>query len=124
MIRVCLALVLAASLGGCITFISATQGPKIDPDKLAQVERGKTKLPELLALLGAPQEVHNHADGRLLVYRHRLRHTFRLGLSISQALRAIDLSQVVSEALSNVSLTVERINAGEDRLMVLIDESR
>ena len=58
---------------------------------------------------------------RLLVYRFKARNTFRLGISVSQALRFVDASQVVSEALGNINLTIERIHADEDRLVVLFD---
>jgi outer membrane protein assembly factor BamE (lipoprotein component of BamABCDE complex) len=114
-------LALLASGPGCVTFIHATQGNRIDPDQVAQLERGRTTLPEVLGLLGAPLEVHQHAEGQLLVYRHRGRNTFRLGLSASQALRFVDATQVVSEALSNLQFTLERVHADEDRVVILFD---
>lgn len=106
---------------GCVTYVASTQGRTIDPEAVARLERGRTTLPEVLAILGAPQEVHQHTDCRLLVYRHRVRHTVRVGIAPSQALSALDLSQLTAEALSSLKLTVERTHAGEDRLVVLID---
>ena len=106
---------------GCVTLVQSTRGNPIDPRAVAALERGRTSLPQLLTLLGAPQEVHLHADGQLLVYVFRARNTFRLGISASQALRFIDASQLVSEALGNLSLTIERAHADEDRLVLLLD---
>ena len=122
--RLRLALVLLPLLAsGCLTLVRGTQGRPLDQATVDQIQRDKTTLPEVLARLGAPHEVHNHADGRLLVYRHRATNTFRLGISASQALRFVDVSQVASEALGNLSFTLWRIHVGEDRLVLLIDSS-
>ncbi len=116
------AVALALTSPGCVTIVSSSQGSPIDAGTVARIEQGKTTLGQVLALLGAPLEVHRHADGRLLVYRHRQRNTFRLGIQPSRALSLIDLTQVTAEAAGNLSLTVERIHAGEDRLMILLGE--
>lgn len=119
-----LVLVLLSLLSsGCLTLVRGTQGRPLDQATVDQIQRDKTTLPELLARLGAPHEVHNHADGRLLVYRHRATNTLRIGLSASQALRFVDASQVVAEAIGNLSFTLWRIHVGEDRLVVLIDST-
>lgn len=114
-------LALTFACSGCLTFVTSNQGTDIDAAAVKSIRRDHTTLPQVLAALGAPLEVHAHADGRLLVYRHRLRHTFRLNISPSQALSLVDLSQAASEAAKNASLTITRVNAGEDRVVVLID---
>lgn len=118
------ALLLLALLGlgpGCITVVQTTQGVAISPKAVSRVQAGKTTLRQVLTELGAPLEVHNHADGRILVYRQRARNTFRFGLSAGQATRFLDVSQVASEAIGNLRLTIERRHIGEDRVVILLD---
>lgn len=117
------ALLLPLLASGCVTFVWGTQGRPIEQDKVDALESGRTTLREVLRTFGAPHEVHNHADGRMLVYRHRARNTFRLGISASQALRFVDLAQVASEAAGNLSFTLWRIHSGEDRLVLLVDHA-
>lgn len=115
---------LALLAPGCVTYITSSQGRPIDPDAVAALERGRTTLPQVLATLGAPHEVHRHTDGWLLVYRRRARNTLRIGIAPSQALSALDVSQLAAEALGNLKLTIERTHAGEDRLVLLLDADR
>lgn len=105
---------------GCVTMIRVTAGNPIDPAAVARVESGTT-LPEVVATLGAPLEVQRHADGKLLVYRMTGRNTFRLGLDASQVLRFVDTTQVVSELIGNARITIDRVHADEDRLVILFD---
>ena len=118
--RAC-AVVCALSGAGCVSFVSSTIGNTIDPAAVERVAVDRTTLPEVLEALGAPLEVHRHADGMLLVYRQSGRNTFRLGLDASRLATFIDFTQVTSEVLGNLSLTVERIHADQDRLVVLLD---
>jgi len=114
------ALALVASAPGCLTFVWSRQGNPIDPAAVAAIESGRTTFSEVLDHLGAPLEVHAHADGRLLVYRHAARNTFRIGLDLSRATTLVDASRVVSEAAGNLKLTIERIHEDEDRVVVLV----
>lgn len=116
-----LALALAALGPGCVTIVRSSKGAPLDPAAVERLTPGESTLGDVLALFGAPLEVHRHTDGRLLVYRHALRNTFRLGIQPSRALSLIDLSQVASEAAGNLSLTLERIHGDQDRLVVLLD---
>ncbi len=116
-----LVLLLPLLTSGCVTFIWGTQGRRIETAKVEGIKRGETTLDQVLEDFGAPHEVHNHADGRMLVYRHRARNTFRFGISANQALRFLDLSQVASEAAGNLSFTLWRVHQGEDRLVLLVD---
>lgn len=118
-----LALSLLLFSSGCITVIAATTDNPINPSAVERLKAGTSTLPQVLEILGAPIEVHNHADGLLLVYRYRARNTFRLGISAGQITRFIDVSQVASEAIGNLSLTIQRIHQGEDRLIVLLDKA-
>lgn len=112
---------LAALLqAGCVTMIRVSAGNPIDSQAVAQVQSG-TPLPEVIATLGAPLEVQRHADGKLLVYRATGRNTFRLGLDASQVLRFVDTTQLVSELIGNFRLTIDRVHADEDRLVILFD---
>ncbi|HBP17251.1 MAG TPA: hypothetical protein DEA08_05560 [Planctomycetes bacterium] len=105
---------------GCVTMVRVSAGNPIDPAAVARVQSG-TPLPEVVATLGAPLEVQRHADGKLLVYRMTGRNTFRLGLDASQVLRFVDTTQLVSEVVGNVRLTIDRVHADEDRLVILFD---
>jgi hypothetical protein len=117
-----LALALAFVAPGCVTIVQTTRGQPIDPQAVGSLEPQRTTLPEVLAQLGAPQEVHRHADGRLLVYRFSVRNAFRLGLNASRLLSFVDTSQVVSEAAGNLRLTLETIHGDEDRVVVLLGD--
>lgn len=111
---------LALLQAGCVTMIQVSAGNPIDPAAVARVQSG-TPLPEVVATLGAPLEVQRHADGKLLVYRMTGRNTFRLGLDASQVLRFVDTTQLVSEVVGNFRLTIDRVHADEDRLVILFD---
>ncbi len=119
-IRLAACALLLASLTGCLSFANVTQGIEIDPEAVAAISEG-TSLQKVLDLLGAPLEVHNHVDGRILVYRHRKQNTSRVDLSVSRALQFIDLTQVTSELASNLQLTIQRTHSGEDRVVILFD---
>ena len=106
---------------GCVAFVYQTQGRRIDSAAVEKLEAGRTTLPQILDAFGAPLEVHDHVDGRLLVYRHRERNTFRIAITPNQVLRFFDLTQVLADLLSNLKFTYERTHQGEDRLVLLLD---
>jgi hypothetical protein len=113
---------LLALTPGCVSMMDSSKGRLIDPVAVGKIERGKSTLSDVLLLLGAPLEVHDHVDGRLLLFRRRASHSFYLELSANQVLRFVDASQVLSEILGNLSLTLEWLNHGEDRVAVLLDD--
>ena len=107
-------------LPGCIVVSRTSKGREIDYQAVARIERGRTTLTRVLELLGTPHEVHNHADSRLLIYRHRESKGLRIELNPSQYLTFIDVSQTIS-LLSKLRLTLQWMNRGEDRVVILID---
>lgn len=115
------AVFVALALSGCVVVQQTTQGREIDPQVVSGLERGRATLTDVLARLGAPHEVHQHADGRLLIYRHIASNGFRLEIDPSRALTFVDATQLVSEVLGNLKLSLQWVHKGEDRLVLLFD---
>lgn len=109
-------------LPGCVIVSRTSKGREILPEAVAQVERGRTTLTRVVELLGAPHEVHNHSDGRLLIYRHRASKGLRIELNPSQYLTFVDVTETVS-LLSKLKVTFQWINRGEDRVVILFDRN-
>lgn len=109
---------------GCmnLTVTSVRSGTAVRGERLERLEEGVSTLSDVLEELGAPLEVHGHPEGRLLVYRCRVRNTF--GFSVDAggaALSFLDLSQVVSTLLGLLHFTVNTVHRDEDRLAILLD---
>jgi hypothetical protein len=67
--NLCLACLLAASAGGCVTYRS---GERIDPTLVAQIHRDVTTRPQVEALFGPPMRVDIINIGqRMLRYSYR-----------------------------------------------------
>lgn len=118
-------LCLIVSSPGCLTLTISRirRGNPIDPAKVARMTRGKTTLPEVLGKLGAPQEVHGHTDGKVLVYRVRGYRASSFGLDAGSFAYFIDLTQILSTLLSNIKFTFEWVHGDEDRLVLVFDRA-
>jgi len=118
-----LALLLLAG-GGCVTVERSTRDAEIDRAAVASLEEGRTTLPDVLALLGSPLEVHQHPDGTLVVYRHQHERSFEWSIGISESARVVDLTPTSAELLGNLSYRRRSVHIGEDRLVLLFDRAR
>ncbi|MHC5038809.1 MAG: hypothetical protein ACYTHM_15985 [Planctomycetota bacterium] len=107
---------------GClnVTIARARNGNPIDAKKVERIVKGKSDLGEVLSLLGAPQEVHAHPDGRVLIYRYQARNLFEFGFNAGSVTRFFDATQILSSILENIKFTWVRINSDEDRVVILI----
>ncbi len=96
------------------------QGNPIDGKKVALIHKGTSTLSDVLAVLGAPLEVHAHPDGRILVYRYRARNVAELGIEAETISSFVDVTQTLSAMIGNLSFRWSHINADEDRVVVII----
>jgi outer membrane protein assembly factor BamE (lipoprotein component of BamABCDE complex) len=118
-----LAAVLLAALAaqGCLSMAEVSHGNPVALEDAKHLKAGESRLDQVLEALGAPLEVHRHPDATLLVYRHRKRRTFRLGLSLGSGTSYLKIAQVAAVLLNNLRFTLERVHADEDRLVVILD---
>ncbi|MFO7871530.1 MAG: hypothetical protein R6V03_08885 [Kiritimatiellia bacterium] len=124
----CLPVLLPAALlaaCGCVsmTVVKRRQGNPIDCKKAAMIRKEESTLADVLRLLGAPQEVHSHPDGRILVYRYRARNVSEFSVDAKTIARFVDATQTLSKLLDNLSFKWNRIHADEDRVVVILDNN-
>lgn len=117
-----LAVLLSAALfsSGCVSFVRTRQGTAPDAPAL-QALQSQATLAEVLQACGTPTETWLAPDGLILVYREQQYAFDRLGLSVSQILTFVDVSQVAATVLSNLRLILERGRMSERRLVVQLD---
>ena len=107
---------------GCVsmTLVKRRQGNPIDVGKAASIHPQKSTLADVLDILGAPQEVHAHPDGRMLIYRYRARNVAELAIEAENVSRFVDVTQTLSGIVGNLSLRWTRIHADEDRIAIIV----
>jgi hypothetical protein len=119
------ALLVALAAPGCVnlTLFQSSMGHAIDPASVARLEKGKSRLSDVLELLGAPQEVHAHPDGRLLVYRCKGRTSIEFGVSAGNVTMAVDVARAFSWILDLLKFTLVSTETDEDRVAIVLDRS-
>ena len=116
------ALLLACALAsGCISLARIRTGVAPGRSEVLALQKG-AGLHEVLSICGVPQETLVQPDGLLLIYRERQFDFRRVGFEPAGALSAVDISGLISTALSNLKLVLQWGDFSERRLVVLFGQ--